>query len=185
MLADDGSALFDLCAGAHSITILDQNGKALHNVRFDTARGQYADVSILLAFGEDPVTNINTYFPTESPAERAQAPRGTLIGTITTGGAPLDGATLSIPELGFSTTTDDEGNYRIDVPRGVYDVKITDDILGERIIEDVRVVANIDRGASFSIAGAVADSLDMTICAVEYRGGRGSCQVPPRIAWRE
>lgn len=163
VLADDGSALFDLSAGAHSITILDKNGKALHNVRFDTARGQYADVSILLAFGEDPVTNINTYFPTESPAERAQAPRGTLIGTITTGGAPLDGATLSIPELGFSTTTDDEGNYRIDVPRGVYDVKITDDILGERIIEDVRVVANIDRGASFSIAPAVADMLDMTI----------------------
>jgi len=155
-LGEDGSASFDLRAGTHMLAVLDRSGEALHRVRFDTARGQYADISVALEFGSEPRHITEVYLSAEAPSDRALAPTGTLLGRITSAGNPLDDVEIVVEGTSYSTRTDGDGNYRLEIPRGVYTVTLTDEVLGSKRIENVRVVTGIERGGSFSIA-AVAD----------------------------
>ncbi len=159
-VADDGSVLFDLTVGGHIIVVLD-NGKTVFSQRFDTAQGQYADISVSLRFGEEPQATLETYLQTETPSERALAPRGSLLGRVTSNGLAIADALVTVN--GASTRTDSFGNYRVELPRGIYTVTIEDPVLGVQKIEGVRVVTNIERGASFAIRAPAADDTKLSI----------------------
>jgi len=148
-VADDGSVFFDLSAGAHIIVVLD-NGKTAFSQRFDSAQGQYADLSVALRFGTEPQATLETYLQTETPSQRSQAPSGTLLGRVTSNGLAVADAQVTVN--GASTVTDSDGNYRVELPRGIYTVTIDDPVFGMQRIEGVRVVTNIERGASFAIS---------------------------------
>jgi len=150
-IADDGSVFFDLGAGAHGIAVLRQD-EVLYNFRFDSAQGQYADVMIDIAARDESRATIETYFSNEAPALRALAVPGAIFGRITSDGLPVAGAAITAAGTNGATTTDAGGNYRLELPRGIYALEIRDAELGQREIPNVRVVANVERGASFSIS---------------------------------
>lgn len=151
-ISDDGSVFFDLTSGAHGIAIID-NGTAIYSMRFDAAQGQYADVGITLSADKEPLASVETYFKNEAPAERALASRGAIAGRITAAGLPAAGASVTAVGTSLSARTDAGGNYRITLPRGIYTLRFEDARLGTQDIEDVRVVANVERGASFAVSG--------------------------------
>ncbi|MEJ2139433.1 MAG: TonB-dependent receptor [Gammaproteobacteria bacterium] len=159
-VADDGSVFFDLTVGGHIIVVLDK-GNTVFSQRLDTAQGQYADLSVSLRFGEEPQASLETYFQTEAPSERALAPRGSLLGRVTSNGLPIADAVVKVN--GVSTRTDADGNYRVELPRGLYTVTIEDSVLGAQKIEGVRVVTNIERGASFAIKAPSGDDTKLAI----------------------
>lgn len=157
-LGEDGSVFFNLKPGGHVVAILDK-GKVLSSARFDTAQGQYADVSFSLKWETEPQVSVETYLRTESPAERSAAPNGSVLGRVTYGGESLAGATLSIAGTNYVTKTDTNGNYKLVLPRGEYDLSISHPEAGEERVSNLRVVASIERGANFRIAGKPAESV--------------------------
>ena len=84
----NGLASFDLSGGAHSIQLLDQD-KELYSFRFDSARGQLADISVSLSDSAKPVVATETYFNSESASDRASAPTGIISGTVRSNGMPV------------------------------------------------------------------------------------------------
>ncbi|MBT8445480.1 MAG: carboxypeptidase-like regulatory domain-containing protein, partial [Gammaproteobacteria bacterium] len=165
-VADDGSVFFDLTSGAHGITISD-NGQILYNMRFDSAQGQNADVGITLTDGKEARATVETYFKNEAAGQRALAALGAVVGRVTSDGLPLAGAQVSALGTNVTTATDSGGNYRIELPRGVYTFEIDDAKLGRQQIEGVRVVANVERGAAFSMQPTSAGGFDTAKPVVE------------------
>lgn len=151
-VGEKGSVQFDLSEGSHSVQIL-QGETTQHSFRFNSANGQLVDISVALEFGSEPVVNIESYFKKEAPSVRSRGPKGTLLGRVTSYGQPVAGATVTLYDgLTFSTETDENGSYRIQMPRGVYGLKIEHpDFITQRTEEDIRVIANIELGANFEV----------------------------------
>jgi len=68
------------------------------------------------------------------------------------------GADVTVNKTGTSTVTDGDGNYLLTLPRGIYDLTVTQQSIGTQTVPGVRVVANVERGASFSIAPKTSSS---------------------------
>ena len=150
-IGDDGAVFFDLAAGMHAVAVI-ADGELIYSHRFDSALGQNADLSIELSDGAEPRATIAKYFRNEAPAERAVAAQGALAGRITSDGVPVPNATVAVIGTDIVTRTDSGGNYRFELPRGIYSLEIADADLGKQRVDNVRVVANIERGASYSIS---------------------------------
>lgn len=160
LIAGDGGVFFDLNPGVHSIQIRD-NGDTLHTFRFDSVSGQYVDISVLLLGLDTPRVRIEPHFRNETAEVRSNAATGTLLGRITTtDGKPASGATVSVSRTGISTVADADGNYRLVLPRGIYTLNIANGF-GEQDVENVRVVANVQRGSSFIVTPAVAGAASL------------------------
>jgi len=151
-VGDRGSVQFDLSEGSHSVQIL-QGETSQHSFRFNSANNQYVDISVALEFGSDPVVNIERYFSKESSAERNQGAKGTLLGRVTSYGEPVAGATVTLANgVTRSTETDANGSYRIQMPRGSYDLSIEHpEFRTQRTDQQIRVVSNIELGANFEV----------------------------------
>jgi len=164
-VAADGSVFFSLSPGAHSIQIKD-NGTTLHTFRFDSAASQYVDISVLLLGLERPRVRIEPHFKNETAAVRSAAATGTILGRLTSDGQPLAGADVVVARTGTSTITDSDGNYLLTLPRGIYELEVSHPTIGTETL-NIRVVANVERGASFSIAPVAA-------AAAAAAAGRGA-----------
>ena len=150
VIGEEGAVYFDMAAGAHSVQLLE-NGNQLHSFRFNAANNQYTDISVVLG-EEKPEVAIESYFRMETPVERAKAPRGVLEGKITALGMPAPGATIEALGTGISVQADDTGDYRLALPRGIYQFQIRHPGHGSRDLSDVRLVANVARSVNFSFA---------------------------------
>lgn len=147
----DGAFVFDLAAGTHSVQLL-RDGQTVHSFRFDAAPGQYVDVNISLPDDAPPQVAVESYFERETATERATAPAGALIGSVTAGGEALPNAVITVQETGASATTDANGEYRLQLPRGRYTLQISHPTLAETKSERVRVVSNIAKRVDFRYA---------------------------------
>ena len=146
-----GLVQFDLRGGAHSLQVLDGD-QVLHSFRFSAASGQLADVLIRLQDGQEATAQVESYFTTESAAQRAQALPGRVQGRITSGGDPVSGATLELSGgVSRSVTTDANGRYQLEAPRGVYTLTISHPDLGTRSVEQYRVIASAVKASDFSL----------------------------------
>ena len=166
-IGEDGSTRFDLGPGAHIIGILDGE-ELVYSIKFDSVVGQYADATINLAFGQAPRGNVQTYFGNESPADRARAPTGGLLGRVSDGSTdePVMDARIYVEGTNYETKTDPFGNYVFTLPRGIYDIRIEAAGYGTQTIENVRVISDIQTGASFKINRPSAiDRSELSIAA--------------------
>lgn len=164
-LDEAGLVQFDLRGGAHSLQVLDGE-TVLHSFRFNAASGQLADILIRLRDGQEPVTQVESYFSAESASQRAQAVPGRVQGRVTSGGNAVAGATLELSGgVTRSVTTDAQGRYELEAPRGLYTLTISHPELGSRSVEQYRVIANAVKASDFSLrrpdAGQVAISMPM------------------------
>ncbi|MCL2065058.1 MAG: choice-of-anchor J domain-containing protein [Candidatus Cloacimonetes bacterium] len=82
----------------------------------------YAGQSVYLAWRHHDCADNSALFIDDIIVEVTQ-PRGTLTGTVTSSGAPLSGATVTVVGAGNSTTTNAQGQYSIiNIPVGTYSV---------------------------------------------------------------
>lgn len=152
ILDDRGSATFDLDGGPHTVS-LTLAGVEVHQFSFSAANGQLVDITVALDIGEDPEVFVETYFPTETARDRANARKGTFAGVVSNDGAPLAGATVSLPKAGQTVTTGPDGSFRVEVPRGMYTLRIAHPELDGEQTEAVRVVSGVARSARFRYGG--------------------------------
>lgn len=144
----DGAFVFDLQAGTHSVQ-LQRGGQTVHAFRFDSAAGQYVDVNVALDQAQAPRVLVDGYFERETQTDRQAAPTGIVTGGIVASGAPLAGASVTVADGSASATTDADGVYSLELPRGRYWLEISHPELGEVKRERVRVVGNVTKSASF------------------------------------
>ena len=149
-IGTNGSVMFDLTAGGHSIQLL-QNGETVHSFRFDTALGQLTDINVALSAASSPKVAIESFFKTETASEKAKAPVGTISGRVSARGAPLAGALIEVDGTDESAVSDSDGSYEIDLPRGLYSLTITHPDKETLESSDVRVVSNVTRGLNFAM----------------------------------
>lgn len=163
-----GFVSFDLESGAHSVQILE-GGRTLHSFRFNTADGQLADVLVTLDAGAEPITSVESYFNTETAAQRSRAVTGRVTGRVNARGAPVAGAVVALSGgVERSAVTDENGLYLLEVPRGVYTLSITHPDLGTQRVEDYRVIANAKKSSDFVLRSAsVAQALVIGVPQIE------------------
>ncbi len=151
LVSDEGFAYFDLNEGQHSIQLLNSNGELIHSLRFDTAKGQLADVALTLTTNAEPQVKIETYFRRESALNRNNGATGEISGRVTTFGQSVSGAIIEAIGTEYSTYTDEDGYYSLILPRGIYRLDIQHDSVGSRKINDARVIANVNKSTNYSM----------------------------------
>lgn len=149
----NGSFVFDLSAGPHSLQLLD-NGQPIHVFRFDSADGQNVDIAITLADAAAPKVELETYFQNESAAGRVGAQPGSITGRVTLDGEPLADAAIVVRGTTIKGRSAADGIYALELPRGAYQIEVTHPRLGGVRAQSVRVVAGIDRSQNLSFSGA-------------------------------
>ncbi|MEQ8803890.1 MAG: carboxypeptidase-like regulatory domain-containing protein, partial [Haliea sp.] len=164
---ESGAVYFDLTSGAHSIQVLDGE-QVLHSFRFDVAEGQLADVFIRLDEGQSPVASVDSYFTSETAAQRARAATGTVQGRITSAGEAVAGATVELSgAISRSVITGADGRYALEAPRGLYTLTITHPELGSQSVEDYRVIANAAKGSDFNLRSPRQRSIGISMPQLE------------------
>ena len=167
-----GRAELDLSQGSYRV-FLRREGNELGVFRLDSGQGQNADVAVRLREEGDPEINVETYDPRESLSEREGEPQGVLVGQIQSRetGAALSGARISVPGSDYSATTDANGNFELQMPRGVYEFAITHPEYSNITADDVRVVANVTTtvGYELSVAGSGGGQLEEVTAVASYQ----------------
>lgn len=163
----DGAAYFDMVPGTHSLQILE-NGNPLHSFRFNYAQGQYTDISVALGAG-DPEVSIESYYATETAADRAEAPIAVLEGRVTSFGTPVAGAEITVAGEDIQVWTDEGGRYRLELPRGAYNLEITHPEYRSRSIDAMRLVANVARSADFGLTQEAGGVMEEVVVVGAYR----------------
>ncbi len=156
-----GAFVFDLGAGPHSIQVLAA-GQPLHAFRFDAAAGQNVDINVTLGQDAQPHVEIESYAKNQVAAERSGAPTGSLTGVVTLGGSPLQGATVTARDSRVFVTTDAQGHYTLELPRGSYEVVVSHpQIIGGTTRQTLRIVSGINgrQDLAFASDGTVAQAV--------------------------
>ena len=163
----DGAAYFDMVPGTHSLQILE-NGNPLHSFRINYALGQYTDVSVTLGPG-DPDVTIESWYETETAGDRAKAPRAVLEGKVTSFETPVAGAEITVEGEDVQVWSDEGGRYRLELPRGIYNLEITHPEYRSRSISAMRLVANVARSADFGLTQDAAGVMEEVVVLGAYR----------------
>lgn len=153
-----GTFTFDLGAGAHSVQVLE-SGQPVHSFRFDAAKGQNVDINVTLSQDSQPQVAIESYAKNEVAAERSGAPSGSISGVVMLDGVPLQGATVTARNARAFVTTDANGRYTLELPRGTYDLAVShQQITNGPLRQTVRVVSGINahEDLAFGADGAAA-----------------------------
>ncbi len=172
-----GNLVHELTAGDHRL-LLQKRGATLAEYSFSVTEGQNADISVTFAtFNEEPEIAIETYAEGEAGAP------GVVSGYVTnTGTFAVAGATVSIDELGLSTTTDDVGAFKLEVPRGTYTLKVSHPDYETAVQDGFRVVANVGVEANITLRTAdsgpdVAGAVEEVLVVGSYKPATSTVEV--------
>ena len=144
----DGSVVMDLSAGAHGVDIRDGD-RSVYNFRFESARGQLADVIVNLDGASQH--RLELYAVAESAADRRDAPTGTIAGRVGSSGVPVAGARVRVVETGTQTSAGEDGAFSLTLPRGSYQVEVSDPSDGRSESSRIRVVSGVTRSEVFDL----------------------------------
>lgn len=145
---EQGAVVGKLEKGAHTVRLIEKEKRVtLTEYQFELAEGESADLSLTFTdFEHPPAAALDKY----DPSKPGQGAPGVLQGYVLDGSnAPIAGATLRLQPSGISGTTDANGLFQIDVPRGVYELAVekpgyeTARSSGLRILAGVGLTANI------------------------------------------
>ena len=168
-LRRDGSVYFDLSGGTHSMQVLE-DGEPVHAFRFDSADGQYTDISIVLGVGR-PKVSIENYYRTEGIKDRLEASEGGVEGKVSSLGVPVRGAIITVQGSDVTATTDGSGEYELELPRGFYNLEITHPDFGTREINNFRIVSNVERVRNFTVSQDLGNIEELVVLGTYRPGG--------------
>jgi len=135
LVRSNGFISFDVDAGNHQVEF-SQLGEWAGDIEFKTSADQNAEVQVELVAGE-ALAEVNVFAEDEIAT-------GTLSGYLISDetGAGIVGAVVSLTTE-LSVTTNQQGYFEFDVPRGAYEVMIDHKEYGQKKIRNLRVLANV------------------------------------------
>lgn len=147
--SSDGTLTFEMESGEHSL-ILSEDGTNILVYSYVVAPRESAEISVSFSnLSEAPEVSIEKYFP---GAEKAGAP-GVIQGAVSSmAGNPISGATVSLLDTEYQTTTNESGGYLLEVPRGTYTLEVRHPDYRTSTEEGVRVVANVGLAVNVNLS---------------------------------
>lgn len=135
LVRSNGFISFDVEAGNHQVEF-SQLGEWAGDVEFTTAADQNAEVQVELVAGE-ALAEVNVFNDDEVAT-------GTLSGYLISEetGAGIVGAKVSLSK-DVEVTTNQQGYFEFNLPRGPYEVMIEHSEYGQKKIRNLRVLANV------------------------------------------
>lgn len=136
--AIDGSLVFDLPAGEYQLELL-QGDAHLLTYSYDLSADEGADLSVTFSESFDqPDVQIEKY-----NGDSSAASPGVVQGLVTdSAGNPLANAKVEIVEPALFATTNAQGAYRIEAPRGEYTLRVQHPDFRASSPQPIKVVAN-------------------------------------------
>ncbi|MCH2040674.1 MAG: TonB-dependent receptor [Saccharospirillaceae bacterium] len=148
-MGKSGFVSFAVPAGSHSVE-LSQYGEFLGEFDFATATAdQNAEIQVEMIGGE-ALPEVNLY----TPGQEQAAALGQISGYLEsedTGGA-ISGARISVTGTEQAVVTDEDGFFSFELPRGEYDLVISDPNYGKRDVSGVRVMSNVNTGVNLNLS---------------------------------
>jgi outer membrane receptor protein involved in Fe transport len=155
-----GAVIGQLEKGAHTVRIIEKEKQVtLTEYQFELADGESADLSLTFTdFEKPPAASIDKY----DPAQPGQGAPGVLQGYVLDGdNKPIEGATLRLQPSSITGTTDANGLFQIDVPRGRYDLSVEKQGFETARSSGIRITSGVGLSANITLlppqAAAVAD----------------------------
>lgn len=137
-----GSAEAAIDPGKHNIKLV-RDDKVISGVDFVSALDQ--DVEISISFNEksiEPNISVRKFQVGDDTAT------GFLAGKITgVDGVPISSAYIEAIGTDFNTLSDENGVYKLELPRGLHDIQVTHPEYANEKIEGVRVIAGLGASA--------------------------------------
>jgi outer membrane receptor protein involved in Fe transport len=168
-LKENGFAVFDVADGNHVVE-LSRNGKVIGTFNFSVKAGENAEVKVNIS-GDATTPNISVY----NPADPAQVAFGRINGTIidVDTNQPVAAASVSAAGGQYKTTSNENGEFVLDVPRGSYDVAISHPTYGKKASKGIRVLAGDAVTLAFEVAEATGDVVEELVATGTYIAAPG------------
>lgn len=158
-----GSTSADIEDGQHQLTLSDDDIQ--FPIDFDASDDEDVEVSITFTSveGDEPQVSVRKFGAGDSSAQ------GYVTGVVTnTLDRPVAGANVVVSGAGVSATTDANGVYTIDVPRGEYDLQIIHPEYKSASVSDIRVMAGLGVTAQVKLySESSAETVQLPSTAVE------------------
>ena len=124
-------------AGDHQVS-LGAAGNELASFRFSLAEEENIDIKVDAGGTGEPNIELDTYI-----AGDANAATGVVTGTVSDNfGGPIKSAKIEVSGLGIEIETDSNGEFTLNVPRGIHFLTATHPTSGTTSDAEIRVVAN-------------------------------------------
>lgn len=133
---DLGGLDFSASEGGHQLTLL-RGGRSVAAVEFSLSPDQSAEISITLSgLGREPRVLVRQFAGADET--------GSVSGTVyDPSGNPLGGATVTAAGTDGQATTGADGGFRLEVPRGRFDLRISHSDYPQMTVTDVRALASL------------------------------------------
>jgi len=161
LVGKNGFVTFDLKGGNHKVE-LSQFGEFAGEFDFDAAAKQNAEVQIEMIAGE-AVQEVSVYTPGQEQTLALGKVSGYLESEETGGG--VEGALISVAGTELSVTTNSEGFYELEIPRGEYTLNVAHPSYGNREVKKLRVISNVATNLNLNMSMS-GDSMIEEVVAV-------------------
>ena len=131
----------DLKGDRHQVE-LSQFGEWAGEFEFNANNNQNAEIQVEMIGGE-AVADVALYVPGKDNGDSSTL--GHISGTLEsdeTGGG-VEAAIISVVGTTYTTTTDNQGFYQLEIPRGEYTLKIAHPSYGNREVKSLRVISQV------------------------------------------
>lgn len=144
---DIGQIELSIESGQHLVTLVNDKKIALLQFPLDTNNKDFVDVRVSINKESKPEILIEQYDKNTTSNDAL----GYLVGEIKNNDQiPINNATITVSS-GATTQTDETGYFELQLPRGFYDINIDHPSYGESQINDVRIVAFVDKNIDITL----------------------------------
>ena len=157
----DGKGLVQasLQPGPHKLYLITDDDAI--PVIFDLPKDGQIEISAVFSRDEESAPIVNSrIFNNDSSAS------GYIAGVVTSpSGLPIEGATVEVKDLDITATTNDEGIYSLELPRGLHDIQVSRAGYQASSSTSVRVFADLGVNARFKLLKEPASGLQISLPA--------------------
>jgi outer membrane receptor protein involved in Fe transport len=147
-----GIAVVNLPAGSYSGS-LALGGEPLGSISISIPANKDTEIKVEVAPDAQLSVTSSSFDNQENIA------LGSIVGRVFASGGtePLVGAKVRLEDTEYDSLTDDTGAYILEVPRGVYNVVVSQPGFTERTIDEVRVLSDVAMEVSMSLPESASD----------------------------
>ena len=150
LVGKNGFVSFDLKGGNHQVE-LSQYGELAGEFDFDASAEQSAEVKVEMIAGE-AMADVALYVPGKETNEaNALGKISGYVESDETGGG-VEAAIISVEGTNYTTTTDNQGFYELEMPRGEYALKIAHPNYGNREVKSLRVISQVATNVNLNLS---------------------------------
>lgn len=144
--------------GEHKLYLIDD--ETAIPVNFSLSGDDEVEISVVYNrdYSEVPVVTAQVFEP-------GSTSKGFLAGIVTSpSGVPIANVEVNIVDFGV-ISTNKEGIYSLELPRGLYSVSVSLDGYSSSMINDIRVMSGLGSYAGFKLVKELGDDFDKTVAS--------------------